>query len=129
MSRYLLHTFTFYNPKPSSGCILHLNYTLVIWICPVNRPEHSHWVCIHRCVISWTRTVVYWRGYSEVCGSWCRTVYRLLLSLIGIILFLTIFNEGAYLTVKSVSIRPSIYFSSIVKSRSNPFPEPTSTKQ
>jgi len=26
------------------------------------------------------------------------------------------------------SIRPSIYFSSVVKSRSNPFLEPTSTK-
>ena len=41
--------------------------------------------------------------------------------------FLTIFNEGAYLSQSS--IRPSIYFSSIVKSRSNPFLEPTSTKQ
>jgi len=36
---------------------------------------------------------------------------------------LTIINEGAYLTFKS------IYYSSIVKSRSNPFLELTSTKQ
>ena len=43
---------------------------------------------------------------------------------------LTLFKEGAYLTFTSQSsIRPSIYFSSIVKSRSNPFLEPTSTKQ
>ena len=33
------------------------------------------------------------------------------------------------LTRGQSSIRPSIYFSLIVKSRSNPFPEPTSTKQ
>ena len=44
---------------------------------------------------------------------------------------LTIFNEGAYLIwhLSQSSIRPSIYFSSIVKSRSKPFLEPTSTKQ
>ena len=43
---------------------------------------------------------------------------------------LTIFNEGAYSTfdLSQSSIRPSIYFSSIVKSRLNPFLEPTSTK-
>ena len=45
-------------------------------------------------------------------------------------LILTIFNEGVYLTFTSQSsIWPAIYFSSIVKSRSNPFLEPTSTKQ
>jgi len=36
--------------------------------------------------------------------------------------------QVAYFTFES-SIRPSIYFSSIVKSHSNPFLEPTSTKQ
>ena len=47
-----------------------------------------------------------------------------------LVLVLTISNEGAYLTFLSQSsIRPSICFSSIVKSRSNPFLEPTSTKQ
>jgi len=40
-----------------------------------------------------------------------------------LVLVWTIFNEGAYLSQSS--ILPSIYFSSIVKSRSNPFLEPT----
>ena len=46
-------------------------------------------------------------------------------------LVLTIFNEGVYLIFKYLisSIRPSIYFSLIVRSRSNPYLEPTSTKQ
>jgi len=44
-------------------------------------------------------------------------------------LVLTIFNEGSYLKFKSSSILPSIYFSSNVKSRLNPFMEPISTKQ
>jgi len=45
-------------------------------------------------------------------------------------LVLTIFNEGAYLTFKSQSyVRPSIYFSLIVNSRSKPFLKPTSTEQ
>ena len=45
-----------------------------------------------------------------------------------LVLVLTIFNEGAYLTFKSIFHKALIYFSSIVKSRSNPFLEPTSTK-
>ena len=44
-------------------------------------------------------------------------------------LFLTIFNEGAYLILKSIFHKALNLFSSIVKSRSNPFLEPTSTKQ
>ena len=45
------------------------------------------------------------------------------------VLFWTIFNEGAYLTFRSIFHKALIYFSSIVISRSNPFLEPTSTKQ
>ena len=44
-------------------------------------------------------------------------------------MFLTIFNKGAYWHLSQSSIRHSIYFSLIVKSRSNPFLEQTSTKQ
>ena len=44
-------------------------------------------------------------------------------------LVLTIFNEGAYLTFKSIFHKALNYFSLIVKSRLNPFLEPTSTKQ
>jgi len=42
---------------------------------------------------------------------------------------LTIFNEGAYLTFKYFFHKAFNYFSSIVKSRSNPFLEPISTNQ
>ena len=38
-------------------------------------------------------------------------------------------NEGFIWYLRQSSIRPSIYFSSIVKSRSNLFLEPTGTKQ
>jgi len=55
-----------------------------------------------------------------MCISTCSVVW---------LLVLTIFNEGAYLTFKSIFHKASIYFSSIVISRSNPFLEPTSTKQ
>ena len=41
-------------------------------------------------------------------------------------LVLTIFNEGVIWHLSQSSVRPSNYFSSIVKSRSNPFLEPTS---
>jgi len=44
-----------------------------------------------------------------------------LLTLFFLVLVLTYFNAGAYLTYKS-SIRPAIYFSFIVESGSNPFP-------
>jgi len=40
-----------------------------------------------------------------------------------------IFNKGDYLTFRSSSIKPAIYFSLIVKSRFNPSMEPTSIKQ
>ena len=61
-------------------------------------------------------------------------MYDLLLVILlvagGLVWFgLTIFNEGAYLTFKSVFHKALMYFSSTVKSRSNPFLEPTSTKQ
>jgi len=46
-----------------------------------------------------------------------------------LVLVLTIFNEGLIWHLSQSSIRPSIYFSLIVKSRSNLFLEPTSTKQ
>jgi len=39
------------------------------------------------------------------------------------------FHTCLYLTFKSIFHKPSIDFSSIVKSRSNPFLEPISTKQ
>ena len=42
---------------------------------------------------------------------------------------LTIFTEGLIWHLSQSSIRPSLYFSSIVKSRSNPFLESTSIKQ
>ena len=45
------------------------------------------------------------------------------------LLVLTIFNEEAYLTFKSIFHKALNYFSSIVKSRSNPFLLPTITKQ
>ena len=38
-----------------------------------------------------------------------------------------IFNKGAYLIY--ISKKPSIYFNSVMKTRSNSFLEPTSTKQ
>jgi len=43
--------------------------------------------------------------------------------------FLTIFNKVAYLTFKSIFHKALNYFSSIEKSHSNQFLEPTSTKQ
>ena len=44
-------------------------------------------------------------------------------------LVLTICNKGFFWHLSQYSIRSSLYFSSIVKSHSNPFLEPASTKQ
>ena len=44
-------------------------------------------------------------------------------------LVLTKFNDGTYLTFKSIFHKALIYFSTIVISRSYPFLEPTSTKE
>ena len=46
-----------------------------------------------------------------------------------VISVLSIFNEGATWNKCQFSIRPSLYFSSIVKSLSNLFLEPSRTKQ
>ena len=66
------------------------------------------------------------------CGS--KTIQSTQLAInsykyISYILALTIFNEGVIWHLSQSSIRSSIYFSLIVNSRSNPFLEPTSTKQ
>ena len=58
----------------------------------------------------------------------CVSIRYLQGNVFGFYLVVTIFNEKAYSAFMS-SIRPSIYFSSIVISRSNMCLEPTSTKQ
>ena len=52
-----------------------------------------------------------------------KVVVSFLYSFWGVLL--TLLNEGATFHLNQSSIRPSIYFSSIVKSRSNQFLEPT----